>query len=79
MCVALPGRVVQVNGQTAIVEVGGRTREVSLLALPDLKDGEYVLVSLGMAVERLSQQEAASLEGLWLEVAAAQDALLERG
>ncbi len=78
MCVALPGRVVQMSEQTAIVEVGGRTREVSLLALPDLHVGEYVLVSLGMAVERLTREEAASLEGLWNEVAAAQDALLER-
>jgi len=71
MCVALPGRVVERRGDRALVEVRGFRREVSILPLPDLREGEYVLISLGMAVERVSEEEARAMEALWGEVAAA--------
>lgn len=73
MCVAVAGRVVSVDGASALVEVDGAKRQVSALMLPGLQAGEHVLVSLGMALERITEDEARSLEGLWRDVIAAQD------
>lgn len=73
MCVAVPGRVVQLGDGRAVVDVGGAKREVSTVLLPDVKQGEYVLVSLGMAVERLTEEEARTLQDLWQDIAAAQE------
>lgn len=58
MCVAVPGRVIAIGPDGALVQVGGRKRQASTLFIPDLCVGEYVLVSSGTVVERLSAEEA---------------------
>ena len=77
MCVAVPGRVIEAGEGRAIVDVGGANREVSTIALPGLSPGDHVLVSFGMAVERLTETEARDLEGLWEEIALAQESAME--
>ena len=78
MCVAAPGRVIWAGGGKAGVEIEGREREVIAVALPDLQAGEFVLVSLGMALERIDEEEAAALTSIWSQVAAAMDSESER-
>jgi hydrogenase assembly chaperone HypC/HupF len=58
MCVAIPGKVVAIGLDGADVEVRGRKRRVSTLLLTDVHVGDYVLISNGMIVERLSADEA---------------------
>ncbi|MEE8369649.1 MAG: HypC/HybG/HupF family hydrogenase formation chaperone [Dehalococcoidia bacterium] len=58
MCVAVPGKVVAIGPEGATVRVGQRTRRASTLLFPDLRAGEYVLVSSGTVVDRLSTDEA---------------------
>lgn len=69
MCVALPGRVIEVVGGRATVETASGVRTVSCVALPDLRAGEHVLISLGMALQRITADEAAELDELWAELA----------
>lgn len=64
MCLAVPGRVVQWIDNTptfaqARVDFGGVHRSVSMVCLPDIQIGEYVLVHAGIAIARLDDQEAA--------------------
>lgn len=66
MCVALPARVLEIGpGPTAEVELNGRPQRVSIQAVAHVAPGDYVLVNLGMAVERLSPEEAAELLSFW--------------
>ncbi len=62
MCVGLPGRVVEVapDGSSALVDVHGATRRVSLALLAQRPQrGEWVVVQLGFAMERMTESEAA--------------------
>ena len=61
MCLALPAKVVTVTGQRALVEVEGRLRVVSLVALPSVVVGDYVLANLGLAVRQITAEQAAEI------------------
>ena len=58
MCLAVPLRLVTVNGTDAIGEVGGIQREVSIMMTPDARIGDYVIVHAGFAIQILDQKEA---------------------
>ena len=62
MCLAVPGRVVSVHdadGQTmAEVDFGGLRKEVCLAYIPDVQAGEYVIVHVGFAIQRLDERSA---------------------
>lgn len=62
MCLAVPGRVVSVtekDGTTmADVDFGGVRKEVCLEYIPDAQVGEYVIVHVGFAIQRLDEQSA---------------------
>lgn len=69
MCLAVPVKVTRIEDSKAWVEMGGLTREVSLMLLPDTKVGEYVLLHAGFAIQRLDEQEAAETLRLFAEIA----------
>jgi len=75
MCIALPGRIVEVDadGQRAQVDVLGRVQTVHLTLLGTAAPGEWVLVHTGFAVERLTAAEAAETVRLLEELAPALD------
>jgi hydrogenase expression/formation protein HypC len=58
MCLAIPLKLVSVNGNDAVGEVGGIQREVSIMMTPDVKAGDYVIVHAGFAIQVLDQKEA---------------------
>ena len=59
MCLAIPMKVIELNGPQAIVEQEGVTRNIRIDFLKDLQLGEYVLVHAGVAIERIDEEEAA--------------------
>jgi hydrogenase assembly chaperone HypC/HupF len=65
VCIAIPARVVSVDADGAEVEMRGRRRRVSTILQPDLRPGESVLISNGMIVERLSEDEAAERDEIF--------------
>jgi hydrogenase expression/formation protein HypC len=58
MCLAIPTRIIKINGDMAIGEVGGVQREVSLLMTPGVKVGDYVIVHAGFAISVLDRSQA---------------------
>lgn len=62
MCLAVPGRVVEITERDgtrmATVDFGGITKEVCLEYVPDLEVGEYTIVHVGFALQRLDEQAA---------------------
>ncbi len=70
MSATLPLRVLQkLDDQRALVEQGDTVREVNTGLVPDIVEGDYVLVNLGVAVQRLSEDEAEGILDLWDQVA----------
>ena len=68
MCLAVPGRIIEIEGKTAIVDFGGVKREVRLDLLPDVEVGDYVIVHTGFAIERLDEERALEILEAWAEV-----------
>ena len=68
MCLAVPARVLEKNGDVAKVDFGdGTTREVNV-ALVDVIVGEYIIVHAGFAIEVLDETEARETLKLWNEL-----------
>ena len=58
MCLAVPSQVKAIEGQYAKVEIGGVSRNVSILLTPDVKVGEYILVHTGYSIGVVDEDEA---------------------
>lgn len=68
MCLAIPAKVVEINGDMARVDFGaGTMREVNV-SLVEAKIGEYVIVHAGYAIETLDKKAAEETLALWNEI-----------
>lgn len=67
MCLAIPGKVVEIKQNLAKVDFGGIMREVDI-SLVDVSLGDYVLVHAGFAIETINEEEAERSLDLWKEL-----------
>lgn len=67
MCIAVPGRVVEINGNRATVDYRGNQVEVNT-GLVDPKPGQYVLVHAGCAIEVMEKEQALELIEIFEEL-----------
>jgi hydrogenase expression/formation protein HypC len=68
MCLAIPARVINVEGDKAQVDFGqGVLRDVNI-TLVDTKIGGYVLVHAGYAIQTVDEKEAIETINLWKEI-----------
>lgn len=76
MCLAIPSRVLAIDGLMATVETEGERRNVSLMLLDDeVALGDYLLIQAGgFAFERVDTQRADEALRLMQEIAAGGDA-----
>ena len=58
MCLSIPSKVISINGNKAVVSVGGTEYEASLQLLDDVKINDYVLLHTGFAIQKISAEEA---------------------
>ena len=72
MCLAVPLKLVEIHGNSAMGEALCMTREIRVDFIPEPKVGDYVMVHAGFAIDRLDEQQAQEDIGAWKEV---QDAL----
>jgi len=60
MCLAVPAQVIELRaGETALVDLGGVRKEISLALVDDVAAGDYVIVHVGFALQKLDREEAA--------------------
>lgn len=69
MCLAIPARIEELTTPgNAIVNLGGVRKEISLALVDDAAVGEYVIVHVGYALQKLDQEEAESTLALFAEM-----------
>ncbi len=70
MCLAVPMRIKSVDGHAAVCEAKGIEREVSLFMLQgeEIGPGDHVLVHVGYAIQKVSEEEARSTWELFEEI-----------
>lgn len=68
MCLAIPAKIVNIEGDKAKVDFGeGVLREVDV-TLVEAKVGDYVLVHAGYAIQVIDAKEAQETINLWNEI-----------
>ncbi len=68
MCLAVPGKVLDRQDMLATIEVGGVTRKVSVMLLPEAQVGDFVLIHAGFAVQVIDEEEAEKTLALFKEL-----------
>lgn len=58
MCLAIPLKVVEIEGKQATGEIEGLCRKIRIDFIENLKVGDYVIVHAGFAIEKLSEEQA---------------------
>jgi hydrogenase expression/formation protein HypC len=71
MCLAVPGKVLSIEGKDADVDFGGVTRKVNV-SLVKAGVGEYVIIHAGFAIQVVDREEAEETIKIWEEMLAAQ-------
>ena len=72
MCLAIPAKVTEIDGEMATIDVGGVTRSTSLMLLSDVAVGDYVIVHAGFAIHKVDPGEAQASLKLFQELATAE-------
>jgi hydrogenase expression/formation protein HypC len=64
MCLAIPGKIISINKQAdetfvdGKVSFGGIIKEINLCMVPEANVGDYVLVHVGVAINKVDEDEA---------------------
>ena len=67
MCLAIPAEIIAINGDVAQVSLGGVKKEISLALVDDVAVGDYVLIHVGYALNKISPEEAEKTLQLFAE------------
>ncbi|MFA6159662.1 MAG: HypC/HybG/HupF family hydrogenase formation chaperone [Parcubacteria group bacterium] len=55
MCLAIPGKIIKIKNQLAIVDFQGVKKEINI-SIVDVKVGDYVMVHAGFAIEKMEKE-----------------------
>ena len=68
MCLAIPLKLIEINGKNATGEAMGMTRQVRVDFIKEPQVGDYVMVHAGFAIERLPEDQALADIEAWEEM-----------
>ncbi len=68
MCLAIPAKVIRVEGTSALVAIEEVEYQASLLLLEDVNPGDFVMLHAGFAIEKVNPEEAAEMLRLLNEI-----------
>jgi hydrogenase expression/formation protein HypC len=68
MCLAVPAKVLNLEGNYGTLDFGGLQSRVNLSLLPEVKPGDYCIVHAGFAIQILDQAEARETLALFQEI-----------
>lgn len=68
MCVGLSAKVVNVKGDTVMIDAGGAKREVSAGILEEIEPGDFVMVHAGVAIAKITDSDSEETDGILEEL-----------
>ena len=71
MCLAIPSKIVNIQGDVGTIDLEGVTRTINMALLENVRVGDYVLVHAGFAISVIDEAEAAQSLDLICELAEA--------
>ncbi len=67
MCLAVPAKITERQGEDGWVDVGSTRMRVNLILTPEAQPGDWVLVHAGFAIQKVSEEDA---KETWAVIAA---------
>ena len=67
MCLAIPARIVELEGDKAVVDAMGNRWKAKTTLLPDAKLGDLILIHAGFAISLVDEEEAKKTGELFAE------------
>lgn len=58
MCLAIPGKIIEIKEDTAVIDYGSEQRNANTSLIDDLKVGEYVIVNAGFVMQKIPEKQA---------------------
>jgi len=58
VCLAIPARIISIEGIKGVIDLEGVRREISLILCPEAQVGEYALVHAGFAISVIDEEQA---------------------
>jgi hydrogenase expression/formation protein HypC len=75
MCLAVPAEVLKIEGDEAIIDYGGVRRITNISLIENVKVGDYVLIHVGFAIQKLKMKDAVESLKLWRSLLREGDAI----
>jgi hydrogenase expression/formation protein HypC len=68
MCLGVVGRIEEINGDMAVAEIMGVQREISIVLVPEIEVGQYVMIHAGFAINPIDEEAAKETEEILRKV-----------
>ncbi|MHA1255351.1 MAG: HypC/HybG/HupF family hydrogenase formation chaperone [Promethearchaeota archaeon] len=68
MCLAIPGKILEINGNSALVDFDGIKQNVIVALIQNPEVGKYVIVHAGYAIESMNENDALDAINEWKEM-----------
>lgn len=68
MCLAVPARIESIDGDDAVVSMGGVEKAISLALVEGVSVGDYVIVHVGYAINTIDPEEAEKTLALFAQL-----------
>jgi hydrogenase expression/formation protein HypC len=67
MCLGIVGRIEEIHGDMATAEIMGVRRDISIVLVPDIRVGDYVMIHAGFAINPIDEAAAKETEEILKE------------
>ncbi len=68
MCLAVPAKVIEIEGVNAVVEIEGIRRKANVALIEDIKINDYVLLHAGFAIQKWSEDDVKEFNEIMKEM-----------
>ncbi|MBY9005212.1 MAG: HypC/HybG/HupF family hydrogenase formation chaperone [Candidatus Lokiarchaeota archaeon] len=73
MCLAIPGKILKIEGNSALVDFDGVHQKIIIALVKDPEVGKYVIVHAGYAIEIMNENDAIDSINQWKQIAKEQN------
>ncbi|MBY8991238.1 MAG: HypC/HybG/HupF family hydrogenase formation chaperone [Candidatus Lokiarchaeota archaeon] len=73
MCLAIPGKILNIDGNSALIDFDGIKQKVIIALIQNPEVGKFVIVHAGYAIEMINEKEALEAIEQWKEIAEEQN------
>ena len=73
MCLAIPGKILEIEDNSAIVDFDGIKQKIIIALILNPEVGKFVIVHAGYAIEMMNEKDALESIEQWKEIAEEQD------